>query len=116
MPPTKNFSRGSLSNWYDADADLDADADADSSKTICYCFLRQKVKQSRSQVMFFMNFVLDDYTIQSQYFFNFIYLSLLTQQDSPPILVTQSQEVTGQGCANICFMMIITNILQKTFS
>ena len=29
MPPKKNLSRGSLSNW------CDADADADSSKTIC---------------------------------------------------------------------------------
>ena len=29
MPPPKNFSRGCLSNW------CDADADADSSKTIC---------------------------------------------------------------------------------
>ena len=31
MPPKKNLSRGSLSNWCDADAD----EDADSSKTIC---------------------------------------------------------------------------------
>ena len=29
MPPKKNLSRGSLSNW------CDADADADISKTIC---------------------------------------------------------------------------------
>ena len=37
MPPKKNLSRGSLSNWYDADADADANAnaDADMSKTIC---------------------------------------------------------------------------------
>ena len=41
MPPKKNLSRGSLSNWChvdtdaDADADDDADADADISKTIC---------------------------------------------------------------------------------
>ena len=33
MPPKKNLSRGSLSNWCDVDAD--ADADADISKTIC---------------------------------------------------------------------------------
>ena len=33
MPPKKNWSRGCLSNWCDADAD--ADADADISKTIC---------------------------------------------------------------------------------
>ena len=32
MPPKKNLSRGSLSNWCDVDAD--ADADADISKTI----------------------------------------------------------------------------------
>ena len=31
MPPKTNLSRGSLSNWCDADED----ADADSSKTIC---------------------------------------------------------------------------------
>ena len=31
MPPKKNLSRGSLSNW----CDVDADADADISKTIC---------------------------------------------------------------------------------
>ena len=30
MPPNKNLSRGSLSNWCDADADTDAD----SSETI----------------------------------------------------------------------------------
>ena len=30
MPPQKNLSRGSLSNWYD-----DADTDTDISKTIC---------------------------------------------------------------------------------
>ena len=35
MPPKKNLSRGSLSNWCDVDADADADADADISKTIC---------------------------------------------------------------------------------
>ena len=37
MPPKKNLSRGSLSNWCDADADADADTDADEdiSKTIC---------------------------------------------------------------------------------
>ena len=33
MPPKQNLSRGSLSNW--CDADEDADADADSRKTIC---------------------------------------------------------------------------------
>ena len=33
IPPQKNLSRLSLSNW--CDADQDADADADSSKTIC---------------------------------------------------------------------------------
>ena len=31
MPPKKNLSRGSLSNW----CDVDVDADADISKTIC---------------------------------------------------------------------------------
>ena len=37
MPHKKKLSRGSLSNWCDADADSDADADADTdiSKTIC---------------------------------------------------------------------------------
>ena len=37
MPPQKNLSRRSLSNWWDADADedTDADEDADSSETIC---------------------------------------------------------------------------------
>ena len=33
IPPKKNLSRGSLSNWCDADADQDADADI--CKTIC---------------------------------------------------------------------------------
>ena len=35
MPPKKNLSRGSLSNWCDADADMEAVADADINKTIC---------------------------------------------------------------------------------
>ena len=35
MPPQKNLSRGSLSNWCDADVDADADGDADICKTIC---------------------------------------------------------------------------------
>ena len=30
MPPKKNLSRGSLSNWCDVDADADADADTDA--------------------------------------------------------------------------------------
>ena len=35
MPLKKNLSRGSLSNWCDADAEANADADTDISKTIC---------------------------------------------------------------------------------
>ena len=39
MPPQKNLSWGSLSNWCDANKDEDADEDidtiADISKTIC---------------------------------------------------------------------------------
>ena len=37
MPQKINLSRGSLSNWCDADGDPneEADADADISKTIC---------------------------------------------------------------------------------
>ena len=31
----KYLSRGSLSNWCDADADANVDADADTSQTIC---------------------------------------------------------------------------------
>ena len=31
----KNLSRGSLSNWCDADAEANADADTDISETIC---------------------------------------------------------------------------------
>ena len=34
MPPKKNLSRGSLSNWCDVDADADANADADADADI----------------------------------------------------------------------------------
>ena len=40
MPPKKNLSRGSLSNW----CDVDADADADISKTISKTSVKQSLK------------------------------------------------------------------------